>query len=72
MGPKKQGFQPRINCSLMKLPNFGPPSSDGSSKIGRHFINKMVQKLKSAKDAFYKKGAPELIFINDFFLERFG
>ena len=38
----RQGFWPSINCSLMKLPNFGSPSSDGSSKIGRHFINKVV------------------------------
>ena len=65
MGLKKQGFWPRINCSQMKLPNFGSPSSDGSSKIGRHFSNKVVQKLKSAKNAFYKKGAPKLIFFNE-------
>ena len=43
----RQGFWPRINCSQMKLPNFGSPSSDGSSKIGRHFSNKVVQKLRS-------------------------
>ena len=36
MGPKKQGFWPRINCSQMKLPNFGSPSGDSLSKIGRH------------------------------------
>ena len=42
MGPKKQGFWPRINCGQMKLPNFGPSSSDGSSKIGRNFSNKVV------------------------------
>ena len=56
----------------MKLPNFRSPSSDGSSKIRRHFSNKVVYKLKSAKNAFYKKGAPKLIFFNEFFLERFG
>ena len=55
-----QGFWPRINCSQMKLPNFGSPSSDISSKIGRHFSNKVVLKLKSAKNAFYKKGAPSM------------
>ena len=43
-------FFPRINCSQMKLPNFGSPSSEGSSKIGRHFSNKVVLKLKSAKN----------------------
>ena len=26
--------------------------------------------MKSAKDAFYKKGAPELIFFNDFFFRK--
>ena len=60
----RQGFWPRINCSQMKLPNFGSPSSDSLSKIGRHFSNKVVLKLKSAKNAFYKKGAPKLIFFN--------
>ena len=38
----RQGFGPRINCSQMKLPNFGSPSSESSSKIGRHFSNKVV------------------------------
>jgi hypothetical protein len=52
----------------MKLPIFGSPSSDSSLKIGRHFTNKVVLKLKSAKNAFYKKGAPKL----KIFLERFG
>ena len=63
----RQGFWPRINCSQMQLTNFGSPSSDSLSKIGRHFGNKVVKNLKSAKNAFYKKGAPELIFFNDFF-----
>ena len=49
----------------MKLPNFGSPSSDSFSKIGRHFDNKVVLKLKSAKNAFYKKGALKLIFFNE-------
>ena len=51
----------------MELPNFGSPSSDSSSKIERHFSNKVVLKLKSAKKAFYKKGASILIFFNEFF-----
>jgi hypothetical protein len=58
MGPKKQGLWPRINCIQMKLPNFGSPSNDSLSKIGRHFSNKVVLKLKSVKNAFCKKGAP--------------
>jgi len=52
----------------MKLPNFWSPSGDGSSKIGCHFSNEVVLKLKSAKNAFYKKGVPKLIFFNEFFL----
>ena len=68
MGPKKQGFWPRINCSQMKSPNFGSPLS----KIGRHFSNKVVLKLKSPKNDFYNKGALKLIFFNEIFLERFG
>ena len=66
----RQGFWPRINCSQMKLPNFGSPSSDSSSKIGRHFSNKVVLKLKSAKNAFYKKVAPKLIFFNEIFFRK--
>ena len=67
----RQGFWPRINCSQMKLPNFGSPSSDRSSKIGRHFSsNKVVLKLKSPKNAFYIKGALKLIFFNEFFFRK--
>ena len=56
---------PKINCSQIKLPNFGSPSGDISSKIGRHFSNKVGLNLKSEKNAFYKKGAPYLIFFNE-------
>ena len=31
-----------LNLDLWPAPNFGSPSSDGSSKIGRHFSNKVV------------------------------
>ena len=65
MGPKKEGFWPRINCNQMKLPHFGSPSGDSWSKIGRHFSNKVALKLKSAKNASYKKAAPKLIFFNE-------
>ena len=54
----------------MKLPNFVSPSADSSSKIGRHFSNKAVLKLKLAKNAFYKKGAPKLIFFNAFVFRK--
>jgi hypothetical protein len=70
MGSKKQGFWPRINVSQMKLPNFGSPSGDSLSKIGCHFSNKVVLKFKSAKNTFYKKSAPKLIFFNEFFFSK--
>ena len=49
----------------MKLPIFVSPSADSLSKIGHHFSNKAVLKLKLAKNAFYIKGAPKLIFFNE-------
>jgi hypothetical protein len=70
MGPKKQGFWPRINCSQMKLPHFGSPSGDSLSKIGSHFSNKVVLKLKSPKNDFYNKGALKLIFFNEIFFKK--
>ena len=70
MGPKKHSFWPRINCSQIKLPNFGSPSGDSTSKIGHYVSNKVVLKLKSAKNAFYKKGAPKLIFFNENFFQK--
>ena len=33
----------------------------------KYFSNKVVLKLKSAKNAFYKKGALKLIFFNEIF-----
>ena len=41
-----------------------------SQKLGIILVNKVVLKLKSAKNAFYKKGAPILIFFNDFFFRK--
>ena len=62
---KKQDFWPKINYSQIKSPHFVNQSSDSSSKIGHEFSNKVVKKLKLAKNAFYKKGAPKLIFFNE-------
>ena len=66
MGPQKQGFWPKINCSQMKLPNFVSPFTDSSSKIGRDFSNKGVLKLK-----LEIKCAPKQFFIEKK-SERFG
>ena len=65
LDPKKQGFCPKINCSQMKLPNFVSSSSDGSSKIGHDFTNKVVQKLKLSINHFYKKCAHKQLFLNE-------
>ena len=54
MGPQNQGFWRKINCSQMKFPNFVTSSSDGSSKIGHDFSNKVVQKLKLSINHIYK------------------
>ena len=70
MSPKNQGFWPIMNCIQMKLPNFGSPSGDSSSKIGCHFSNKVVLKFKSAKKAFYKEGVPKLILFNEIFFRK--
>ena len=64
MGPKKQGFWPRINFSQMKLTNFVSPSSDSLSKIGHDFSNKVVQKLTLSINIFYKKRGPKQLFFN--------
>ena len=40
MGPKKQGFGSRINCSQMKLPDFESPSGDNSSKSANLGLSK--------------------------------
>ena len=40
MGPKKQGFRPRINCSQMKLPDFESPSGDSLSKSANFGLSK--------------------------------
>ena len=39
MGPKKQGFWPRINCSQMKLPDESP-SGDSLSKSADFGLSK--------------------------------
>ena len=65
MGPKEQGFWPRINCSQMKLPNFGSPSGDSLSKIWHNFSNKVVKKLILSKNANNKKCASKFVFFNE-------
>ena len=40
LGPKKEGFWPKINCSQMKLPNFVSQSADSSSKSANFGLSK--------------------------------
>ena len=41
MGPKKQGFWPRINCTQMKfVPDFESSSGDSSSKSAYFRLSK--------------------------------
>ena len=49
LGPKMQGFWPKIKCNQMKLPNFLKSSADSSPKIGHDVNDKGVQKLKLSK-----------------------
>ena len=51
----------------MKLPDFESPSGDSLSKIGRHFSNKGVLKLKLPKNNLNKRCTPKLLlFIENF------
>ena len=60
MGPKKQGFWPRINCSQMKLPNFGSPSGDSLSKSANFELSSEFSMSKIIR-IFLKKN-----FIEDY------
>ena len=49
MGPKKQGFWPKINCSQIKLPNLGLHPLTVGQKVpildfqSEFFMSKIVQ-----------------------------
>ena len=68
MGPKKQGFWPRINCSQI----LGLHPVTVCQKLGVILVNKVVLKLKSAKNVFYKKCVPKLIFFNENVFRNIG
>ena len=40
MGPQKQGFWQKINCSQMELPDFESPSGDSLSKSANFGLSK--------------------------------
>ena len=60
MGPKKQGFWHKINCSQMKLPDFESPSGDSPSKSANFGLSKLI---------FYVKNQPNLSKKN--FIEKY-
>ena len=69
MGPKKQGLFLAKNSTVVKW-NYqilGLHPVTVGQKLGVILVYKVVLKLKSAKNAFYKKGAPKLIFFNEIF-----
>ena len=71
VGTKMQAFCSRIdmlkgNCCILRT--RGAPVRQ---KLGMILENKVVQKLKLEKKVFYKKWSPKLIFLNDFFFEKF-
>ena len=72
VGPKRQDFWPKINILKGNHCILRIRGTPVRQKLGKILENKVVQKLKLEKNAFYKKGAPKLIFfIEIFFLERF-
>ena len=67
MGPKKQGFWPKINIltgnhCILRI--RGAPVGQKSGLI------LVVQKLKLERNVVYKKWSAKLIFSNDFFFEK--
>ena len=71
MGPKKQGFWPKINILKGNHCILRIRGATVRQKLGMVLENKVVQKLKLEKYVFYKKWSPKLIFLNDFFLKKF-
>ena len=68
--PKKQDFWPKINIlkenhCILKI--WGAPVRQ---KLGMLLENKVIQKLKLAKNVIYKKLSPKTIFLNEFFFEK--
>ena len=70
VGPKMQAFchdhaMLKGNRCILRI--RGAPVRQ---KLGMILENKVVQKLKLEKKAFYKKLSPKLIFLDDFFFRK--
>ena len=70
VGPKMQAFCPRIDMLKGNRCILRIPGAPVRQKLGMILENKVVQKLKLEKNAFYKKWSPNLIFLHDFFLGK--
>ena len=55
MGPKKQRFWPRINCSQIQLPDFESPSGDSLSKSANFGLSKLIFSVKNHSNLSKKK-----------------
>ena len=69
MGPKKQGFWPRINCSQMKLPDFESPSGDSLSKSANFGLSKCIFYVKNHRNLSKKNFIEEYQFKGTFFVK---
>ena len=67
VGPKKQGFWPKINIFKGNHCILRIRGAPVRQKLGMVLGNKVVQKLKLEKNYFYKEWSPKLIFLIEFF-----
>ena len=58
---------PKNQYTQRKSMNFENSCSGELSKIGHHFNNKMILKLMLSRIVKNKKGAPKLVFSNEYF-----
>jgi hypothetical protein len=72
VGPKKQDFWPKSNILKGNHCILRIQGAPVCQKFGMILENKVVQKLKLEKNVFfYKKLSPKLMFLNEFFFEKF-
>ena len=67
VGPTKQDCWPKINILKGNHCILRIGGAPVGQKLAMILENKVVQKLKLEKNAFYKKWSPKLIFLNEFF-----
>jgi hypothetical protein len=67
VGPKKQDFWPKFNILKGNHCILRVWGATVIQKMVMVLENKVVQKLKSEKNVFYKKWSPKLIFFYEFF-----